>query len=312
VNRLIGVPLAAGLLSALLFLSLAEGFTAGVLLSYIAPLPLMMAGLGYGVAAAVAASLLGAAAVAAVAGGVSSLPFAVAVVLPGLVVVRQALLSRVTADGSVEWYPPGLILGWLAGVGAVLIVVGAALVPEHPDGVQGWVAEIIGRTLDVLAPSLPAEQRRVSAEWWTPLFPAMVAGSWLLMAAVNAVSAQALLTRLGRNRRPDPAYGQLKLPGWLGAGLLAAGVAGALAGGDLGFLARNVAALMLVPFAFLGLTDIHHWVAGRPNARMLLAVFYGVLFLAFGWAMLAVAGLGLMRFVTRFRHTRDSGGGKED
>jgi hypothetical protein len=37
-----------------------------------------------------------------------------------------------------------------------------------------------------------------------------------------------------------------------------------------------------------------------------------VLFVAFGWAILAVAGLGLVRFVSGFRSRAASGGGKEE
>lgn len=306
------LPLAAGLLSALLFLSVAKGIAAGVLLSYAAPLPLMAAGLGLGLGAAVAASLAGAAAVAVVAGAFSALPFAVAVVLPGLVVVRQALLWRATADGGVEWYPPGLVLGWLTGAGAVLIVIGTAFVPEHPEGVQGWVAETLGRTLDALAPSLPEGQRRTASDWWAPLFPAMVAGSWLVMSVANAVAAQGILVRFGRNRRPSPLYRRIDLPVWLGVLLAGAGAVGGLAEGDLGYVARNVAAVALVPFAVLGVAAIHQWVAGRRNARLMLATFYGVLFLAFGWAVVAAAGLGLVRFMTRFRRRGDSAGGEEE
>ncbi len=81
--------------------------------------------------------------------------------------------------------------------------------------------------------------------------------------------------------------------------------------GDLGYLSRNVAGVTLIPFVLLGLAAMHEWVGRRPNARILLAVTYGVLFLASAWALFPVAGLGLARFLTRFRRTADSGGGKE-
>jgi hypothetical protein len=312
VTRQIGIPLAAGLAASLLFLSLAEGLAVGIVLSYVAPLPLMAVGLGFGLAASVVASLVGIVAVAWVAGGVSALPFAVAAILPSMVVVRQALLWRVNADDSVEWYPPGLVLGWLTGVGMVLILIGAALIPGSTGGVQGWIVEMIGNTLEALAPTLPAEQRQAFTEWWAPLFPAMVAGSWLLMSVVNAVSAQGLLSRYGRNRRPSPAYRQLMLPLWLGGALVITGAVGVIAGGDLGYLARNMAVLTLVPFAFLGLAAVHQWMAGRANARIHLAMFYGVLFLVLAWAFVPIAGLGVVRFVMRFRRAPESGGGKEE
>lgn len=310
-TRLIALPLAAGLLSALLFLSVAKGIAFGVVLSYAAPLPMLMAGLGLGTGAAALASIVGAAAVAMVVGEFAALPFLVAAGLPAVVVANRALLWRANPDGTTDWYPPGLALGWLTAAGLALILIGAALVSGHPDGVRGWVADAIARTLDLVAPEVAAEDRARAVEWWTPLFPAMVVGSWLLMAAVNSVGAQGLLVRMGRNRRPSPAYRELWLPDWLGVVLAAAAAVGALAGGDAGYLAMNVALVSLIPFAFLGLAGIHRWAAGRANARLILAVTYGLLILAFGWAVVAAAGLGLVRFwKMRFRRG-DSGGGEE-
>ena len=312
----IGIALASGLLSSLLFLSLAKGFAAGMLLSYLAPLPLMMVGLHRGLAAALVAGLAAMAAVAAVAGGLSSLPFAIMAVLPSLVVVRQALLCRSDSAGNVEWYPPGLVLGWLTATGVALILIGAALVPSLPSsgemgGVQAWVADTIGKTMSLLAPTLTDEQRHMALDWWVPFFPAMLAGSWLVMAIVNAVSAQGFLVRLGRNQRPIPVYRELELPVWLAVGLGMALALGAVAEGDLGYLARSVTVVTLIPFALLGLAAMHGWAANRPGARVILAVMYGVLFLASAWAFVPVAGLGLVRFVTRFRRSADGGDGKE-
>lgn len=315
-TRSISVPLAAGLLSSVLFLSLAQGFAAGMLLSYFASLPLMMAGLYRGTIATLVAGLAAMAAVALVIGGFSTLPFMLTAVLPSLVVVRQSLLCRNHAEESVEWYPPGLVLAWLTGVGAVLILIGAAFIPGQTDsgemvGIQDWVTGTIGRTFSLLAPTLTVEQRHAAIDWWVPFFPAMVAGSWLMMAVLNAAAAQGLLARFGKSRRPSPAYRELILPTWLGMALLTASVVGAMVEGDLGYLARNLAVVTLIPFVLLGLAAMHGWVARRPNARILLAVTYGVLFLASAWAFIPVAGLGLARFVTRFRRTADSGGGKE-
>lgn len=316
-TRSFGVPLAAGLASAILFLSLAKGFAAGMLLSYLAPVPLMMVGLYQGNRAVVAASLAAMAAVALVAGGYSPLPFAVVVMLPSLVVVHRALLWRKVAEDNVEWYPPGLVLGWLTGTGLALIVIGALLVADRPDGVDGgglqaWVTQTIGHTLELMAPDLPEEQRKAVTGWWVPFFPALVAGSWLLMAVVNAVSAQAILVRLGRNRRPTPTYRELELPLWLGVVLAIALATGVLAEGDLGYVARSAAVVTLIPFALLGLATVHGWAKSRPNARIILAGVYGGLFLASAWAFVPVAGLGLVRFMMRFRRADTSGGGKEE
>lgn len=294
-----------------MFLSLAKGIALGAVLSYAAPLPLIMAGLAWGTRAVLAAGLVAMVAVAAVAGGFSALPFAVAALLPAVVVANRSLLWRQADDGSVHWYPPGLVLAWLTAAGLALMLCGTALLAGSPDGIEGSVTKVLGNALDLMAAELPADQRAKVVGWWTPLFPAMVVGSWLIMAVVNATGAQGLLVRLGHARRPKPAYRELWLPDWLAIGLVAMAVAAILVGGDVGYVAANAVVVLLIPFVLLGLAGIHRWAAGRPNAGMLLAATYGLLILAFGWAAAAVAGLGLVRFWTmRFRR-HDSGGGME-
>jgi hypothetical protein len=307
-SRRFGFALAAGLLSALLFLSLAKGIGSGIVLSYVAPLPPMMIGLALGAPAALVAAAMGGVAVAGTAGGFSGLLFLVIVAVPALVVANRSLLWRDAADGSTEWYPPGLVLAWLTAAGLALLLVGMVLVAGHPDGVRGWVAEIIDHALSLVAAQLPPHRRAEAVGWWTPLFPAMTVVSWLLMAVVNAVGAQALLVRLGHNRRPVPAYRELTLPDWPAAILAVTGLGGMAVAGDLGYCAANMAVVLLVPFTFLGLAGIHRFAAAKPNARVILGLVYGLLILAFGWAAPAVAGLGMVRF-WRMRFRRPSSGG---
>lgn len=311
-TRLVGLSTGAGLLSAILFLTVVKDVPFGVVLSYLAPLPLMMAGLGVGQGAVLIGAGIGGAAVAVVAGGAMfALPFLAAAGLPSLVVANRGLLWRTAPDGTVHWFPPGLVLAWLTAAGLLLLLIGVALVSGHPDGVRGWVAETIGRVLELAAPMVGPEDRQVAVDWWTPGFPAMVAGSWLLMSVLNATLAQGLLARLGRNRRPSPAYRELWLPDWLGVVLVVAAAVGLLAGGDAGYVAANTAAVVMVPFALLGVATVHRWAAGRSNARFILALMYGMLILVFVWAVIAAAGLGLVRFWTmRFR--RGTGGGGEE
>ena len=311
-NRQLGLGLAAGLLSATLFLSLAKGIALGAVLSYAAPLPLMMAGLGLGTGALVAAGLAAMVAVAAVAGPFSALPYAIAAVLPAAIVTNRGLLWRQADDGSVHWYPPGLVLAWLTAAGLTLMLCGSALLAGRPEGVEGSVSSILTAALDLMAAHLPANQREAAVALWTPLFPAMIVGSWLVMSAVNACGAQGLLVRMGHARRPSPAYRELWLPDWPVMGLVIMAVLAILADGDLAYVAASAAAVLLLPFLFLGLAAIHRWAKGRTNAGLVLATAYGLLLLAFGFAAPAVVGLGLARFWTmRFRRPR-SGGGMEE
>lgn len=310
-TRQLGLPLAAGLLSAVLFLSLVKGFASGALLSYFAPLPLAMAGLGLGRAGAFLAAAVMVAATAVVAGPFAALPASVGVAMPALLASDRALFRRLGGDGAEHWYPPGHVLAWLTAAGLALMLTGMAFLIGRPEGIQGFVAEAIGQALNLIANDLPEETRKQVVQWWTPLFPAMIIGSWLVMGVVNVIGAQALLARAGQARRPTPPYRELMLPDWLGLGLVVSVVLAVLARGDVGYIATNVLVVLMIPFVFLGLAGIHRWALGRPNARLVLVATYVLLFLAIGWAAAAAAGLGLVRFWTmRFRR-HDSGGGME-
>lgn len=303
--------IAAGLLSALLFLSLAKGISLGFLLSYAAPLPLMATGLSLGRVSALVAGATGTLAVGLGLGVFPALSFLVAAGLPAAVVALTAPLWRQRDDRTVEWYPPGRILAWLTAAALALIVIGVIAAGSHPEGAKGWVTQVMTRALEALATDVPQGDRTRLVRGLAPLFPATIMVSWLLMAVLNGVGAQALLVRAGRAARPSPVYRRLRLPDWPAGMLVLSAVASQIGDGDVAFLGANLAMVALVPFLFLGLAGIHCWAEGRPQARLALAAAYGVLVLVFVWAALAVAGLGLVRFWTMRLRRDDDGAAKE-
>lgn len=297
-----GLAVAAGLTSAILFLLVGGAFPP---LVYLAPLPLLAVGLGFGLVACVLAAGIALLAVAGVAGGAAALPFAVTAALPSLVVVRQALLWRTTDGGAVQWYPPGLLVGWLAVAAAGGLVVAALLMPSHPDGLEALAREQIDSGLAevVAAPEI--------REALASFLPAMVGTAWVMVTVLNAVLAQSALVRANRNLRPTPAYQAFSVPDWLAGALVASVAVAWLGAGDIAYLARNIAVVLLVPYVLLGLAGIHGAARQRPNGAMLLAAFYGLFFLLFGWAVIVVAGLGLVRHWIKLRR-RLAGGSQEE
>jgi hypothetical protein len=132
-----------------------------------------------------------------------------------------------------------------------------------------------------------------------------------MMAVANGVFAQWTVARAGRGLRPTPDYSALKLPKWLPVLLGLAGVVGAVASGDAGYLGRNIAIVLAWPFVFAGLAMVHRWVKGKRGAALWLVLFYLGFFTMFGWALLAVAGLGLVGQWRRPQR-RDASGGQEE
>jgi len=308
----IGLGLVAGLLAALLFLSLIQGAANGPLLAFFAPLPLMMAALGLEQAAAVTATAAAAAAVGLVGDWSFGVTFMALAGLPSLLVANRAQLWRRAENGDIEWYPAGRLLAALTVSAMAVFVAVAVTLPPHADGVRGWMVESLSRTLDAVGDEVTTEQRQLAASTLAAVLPGMVMTVWMLMAVLNAMAAQAILVGLRRNRRPNPAYGGLDLPDWLGGVLLVAALLGAMGGGNVAYVAANMAAVALVPFSLLGVATIHRHVTARPGAAIGLVFLYGVLVVFNVWALIPAAGLGLVRFLQmRFRRRVPSGGGKE-
>src|SRR5580692_3542255 len=115
------IALAAGSASALMFTSIVSGELISVLLLYLAPLPLMVAALGWGPLSSTIGGIAAACGLAAIFGLPYGIAFAVTVALPAWWLGHLALLGRpVTSDGSsgngaaplppvLEWYPVGRI-----------------------------------------------------------------------------------------------------------------------------------------------------------------------------------------------------------
>src|SRR5258707_12304729 len=126
---LIGV--AAGLRSALMVASIISGALISLLLLYLAPLPLMVAALGWGPLCATIGGITAATGLGAIFGLPYCMAYAVTVALPAWWLGHLALLGRPVTHGAssgngaspvapaLEWYPVGRILLWITGFAAL-------------------------------------------------------------------------------------------------------------------------------------------------------------------------------------------------
>lgn len=276
--------------SAVAFLSRAPGSLAIV---YLASLPLFMVGLALGprsvaVAAAVGfmiSGLFGGAVVAGVFGLIQA--------LPAWLLVKQALLQRPGASGRTEWYPIGDVVCWLTLLAAALLMMIALTHLSDQRGFAGQVADRLDDILRAMAPHLSDGQRARTVGAMAPLFPGAVAGSWVVMCVVNAALAQIIVARMGRNLRPSPAYAETTLPSWISWPLVVAAGMALIGSADLKYTGRNLAMVLAVPFFFVGLAVVHTLARRVTYKGLLLVSFYLVLVVS-GWAMVAVAGIGVV------------------
>ncbi len=287
------IAMGGGGLSAIASMIAITGLPGALLFIYLAPLPLMLVGLGLGTTAATMAGISGFVIVGLLGGIMAAGLYAVAHAMPTWLVVRQSLLQIPGEDGAIVWYPVGYILCWLASFGALVMLFAAVINVGGAGSLETSVGEYLNYVFEAVAPAMPAADRQSVALMLTPLFPGMAAISWLSMVALNAIFAQSILRRGNRNLRPGPSLTNLRLPDWISWMLVASAAIALLKVGDMEYLGRNMATVLAVPFFFLGLSVVHDFArhVGSPGA--LLAVFYLVMFF-FGGALLVVAGVGIV------------------
>ncbi|WP_158044527.1 DUF2232 domain-containing protein [Skermanella pratensis] len=290
------MAIGGGVLSALLYLSVTAGGLGTVILAYLGPLPLLMVGLGLGLRPFVIAVTVAILAVAGFGGPLFGLSYGLANGIVVAVIVRQALLARAAPDGTLEWYPPGLLLVVLTGLGLVGLALAALLTLGDPGGLEGSVRQFLSLAFgDAAAGTAEAEEPLGDLiDGFAQVFPGMVVVSWLTMAIINAALAQGVLMRFGRNLRPAMRVAEVELPNWTPILLAVAGVLALLGGeGQLGYLGLNAAIVLLVPFFFAGLAVVHAFAGGRQARTLLLMVFYFFLLVS-GWPIAMVVGLGVI------------------
>ena len=309
-NRL---PMAAiavlcGGASACLYLALLLSSPGAMILVYLTQLPLFIAGLWFGVAAAAIAGLSGAAVMFAASDLLAAAIFVALNAVPVVVIVRQALLARRDADGKLLWYPPGHLTVWVAALGITGIGV-ALLLLGGPEGLQATLRDVIARALDRLSESRLPDRDRVAATV-AALIPGIAAASWMVMVIINGALAQGLLARFGFAWRPSPDLAQLGLPRWLTV-VIGVAAAGTLVGGTWRFLGINLIIALSVPFCLGGLAVLHAAVRRLPHPGMALVAFYTLAGM-FGWPLLAAAALGLVEAWLGLRRRLAPQGGRID
>ena len=291
----------SGLVAAALFASAATATALAGVLFYLAPLPLCLAGLGWGTSAALIAALTGTVVVAIALGPAAAAIFALSIAAPIALLAHLALLSRPVSaaegepNAALEWYPPGRLIGWAALIAGLLAALLVLVLGYDQDSYRESIREILSHSaLKDLDPdgTLFTEENiaKISGliAW---VLPAAFAIVWLTVTLFNLWIAGRIVDASGRALRPWPDLHALELPNafvLLFAGALAASFLPGLAG----LLATGLAGALLFAYALQGLAVIHVYSLGMPLRSLLLATVYlAILFL--GWVVIVVAIIGL-------------------
>ncbi len=304
------IALAAGCASALMFASIISGALISLLLFYLAPLPLMVAALGWGPAGAAIGGIAAGTGLGAIFGIPYLMAFVLTVAVPAWWLGHLALLGRPVAGVSsgngaapltpaMEWYPVGRILVWTAGF-AVLTTV-AALLTLGTDGatisgaLRRGLLRIVGPR-DSTAVDGDIEQVIDALVTIAPAAAAIVA---IMTLTLNLWLAAKITATSSRLHRPWPDLKTAALPPMTLAALSLA-IAFCFTGGLLAIIAQIVSATLLMAYALIGFAALHTLTLGIKNRALVLSCTYAVV-LVFGWPVLAMMALGLADAFFGFR-----------
>lgn len=304
------MAIAAGSASALMFASIVSGALVSLLLFYLAPLPLMVAALGWGPVSALVGGVAAAFGLIGIFGLPYGIAFAVTVALPAWWLGHLALLGRPASHAAVpgtgisqvapalEWYPVGRILTWIAGF-AVLTTM-AALLTLATDAatieaaLRRGLLRIIGQSEEGSAGAI--EQ---SIDALVTIAPAAAAIVAMLTLTLNLWLAAKVTATSGRLHRPWPDLKSADLPP-MTLVVLCAAIALCFAGGMPRLLAEIVTAATMMAYALTGFAVLHTLTLALKSRAIWLCCAYALV-TVIGWPIVAVVVLGLADAIFGFR-----------
>ena len=292
------IAIAAGAASAAMFASIVSGALISLVLLYLAPLPLMVAAIGWGPLSAAIGGLLAAISLGAVFGPADSIAYAIAVALPACWLGHLCLLGRPIGNGALpgnaapalEWYPVGRILLWIAGFAAV--ATSAALLTLGSDAAS-ITSTLRSFLLGVLATneasiSVDAKQRIDAIVSIAPPVAAIVG---MFTLTLNLWLAAKIVATSGRLPRPWPDLKAAALPPMTLVALCVA-AAFCFSGDILALLARIATSVLVMVYALTGFAVLHTLTLALKSRTFWLGSAYAFALL-FVWPTLALAALGL-------------------
>ena len=293
------IGLGAGAASGLLYAAAGTGFVLG----FIAPLPLMIAGLGWRSFTSALGAVFGAAVAASMAGPRGGVGFALAVAVPAVWLSALALLARPRAPGdpALEWYPVGRLLLW-AGLLAAVFVFATLVLSFGETGFETRVAALFAEALR--QHGVAESEAGAIALWLARIAPSVSAVLWMLTLLANLWGAGRIVRASGRSQRPWPDLGSVSLPPAAAPGLAVA-VAALFMPGFVRVGAGVLASVLIAAFMLVGLAVLHSVTRGRTARPVMLGALYAGLVLL-PWTGLLLALVGLAEPVLKLRRRRQA------
>ena len=312
-NNYLVIAIIAGLCTTLLNISGYVGgvFGLGFLLVLAAPLPVMIASLGWGSFAGLIAALISGLTTAILISPLAGLLFVILTSLPAWWLCHLLGLSRVDEEtGEVYWYPLSRLLVWIAGIASaasisMFIPFGFSL-DSYMDAITTLVKQIydtgqFGETGLNLEGLVTLVGR---------LAPTASAFMLVFSMAVNLFIAGKVVYKSGRLARPWPDLHWLSMPP-VGAYIFLASLIGLFLLSDLpGIFAQIVASCFGAALLMVGLSVLHFLTKGNPFRMAILWTTYFLLVIM-QWIGFFLVILGTSEVLLSVRSRRMSRSGQD-
>jgi len=295
------IGIGAGAAAALLFASVTSGSLLSIPLFYLAPLPIMIAGLGWSHWAAMIAALAGALGLGAVFGTVFLLAFSAGAGFPAWWLGYLAMLARPVAASngtaqnaaSIEWYPPGRLVVWAAALGILVVIIAIPNFGVDADSFRAALRDALNTVLRANGtPGKTVSNPERLIEFLVNAIPPAAAVLATVTNLLNLWLAARVVKFSGRLARPWPPLSSMSFPPLMTA-VLAVAIVLSFLDGMLGIVGGVVAASLLLIYGVLGFAVLHAITQGTSARPFVLSITYaGVILL--GWPMLALCLLGLV------------------
>jgi len=297
--------LGAGAASALLMATMASRSPFSLMLVLLAPLPIMIAAVGWSHWTALVAVIVATLALTIAFGEPLWIPiYLIGAGLPAWWLGYVALLARGNEDGSFEWYPAGRLVMWCTVIGSVIVAIvmwNVRIDEQQFQNALKLALERMAREYGQSGPDFSRMDVRRTSELIMSFVPPLAAAIITMAYVMNAYLAGRIAMVSGRLKRPWPDLAALRFPRHMSSAFAVAlliwfmpGIAGMIGG--------IVSGAFIIAYALLGLAVLHDVTRPLGDRVFILSAVYLILFV-FWPACVLLAVFGVSDSIFDFRKT---------
>ncbi|MEN2494618.1 MAG: hypothetical protein TECD_00522 [Hyphomicrobiaceae bacterium hypho_1] len=285
--------LITGLSSAILFIAAVRGSVVGIILfTLVAPLPIIIYGLGWGWISALTSSATAAFLTAFFIHPIAGVHHLFAVGLPMVICSYLLMLKRETNENGssvVEWYPPGRVLFLLTLIAGTLAAISLFSFASNEHELESIITERV----DNLAIQLPDEiDGKNFASFLSKTFTPAIAVFWMAVACLNLWLGSYIIFASGLLARPWPDLSFITLPRE-GPLFMFATLSGSFLDGYPGLIALGFASAIFIAYLIIGLAIIHNITRKFKARTTVLIIVYIILLIYHPYTSIAISMLGI-------------------